>query len=181
MLKPILFKTEMVRAILAGRKTVTRRICKSDKPPCKAGDVLWVRETWDFLPCVTCGERRDCPENHPGRMETADGLTDGCFLYRATDGDRPIFGTGHLWRPSMHMPKAAARIFLKVTSVRYQNIQDITDEEAKAEGLGDRREFVNLWITMTPKDRVARDGWAANPDVWVIRFEVCEKPKGWPG
>lgn len=147
-IKPILFNTEMVRAIQEGRKTVTRRILKGDKPPFERGDILWVRETWAFWPCITCGE--PCVNSGiysnpmygkaPETMETADGLTEGCFLYRA-DGEAPVFPGGHIWRPSIHMPKAAARIFLRVTGVVPQRLRESFDEaslpmrELAAEGI----------------------------------------------
>lgn len=142
-IKPILFNTEMVRAIQEGRKTVTRRICKGDKPPFERGDILWVRETWAFWPCVLCQEECECCEIYPDapdQMETADGLTEGCFLYRA-DGEAPVFPGGHIWRPSIHMPKAAARIFLRVTEVFPERLKESIDEagvpmwELRAEGI----------------------------------------------
>ena len=136
MLKPILFNTEMVKALQEGRKTVTRRLVKQNKrgkliKPYEEGAVLWVRETWAFWPCVTCGE--PCVNSGnicnpmfgkaPAIMETADGLTEGCFLYRA-DGEDPVFSGGHIWRPSIHMPRQAARIFLRVTEVFPEKLQD---------------------------------------------------------
>lgn len=188
MIRPILFNTEMVRAIQAGRKTATRRIVNDrNQPPFLAGDILWVRETWNFLPCITCMER-DCSLT-PEVYEDAESITEGCFLYKALDGESPVFGNGHSWRRSIHMPKQAARIFLKVTKVSCQNLQDITDTDARAEGLGDPDViytngalscmFADIWDSTMPKSRLARDGWAANPVVWVIRFRVCEKPEGW--
>ncbi len=199
MIRPILFNTEMVQAIQEGRKTVTRRLTNDlYRPPYETGDVLWVRETWAFWPCITCGA--PCVSNpkaglvaqfgrRPDTLETADGLTEGCFLYRA-DGEAPVFPGGHIWRASIHMPKAAARIFLRVTEVRSQYLQNITDREARAEGCGKpdviytngalRCEFADLWDSTIPKGRLDRDGWAANPVVWVIRFRECEKPEGWP-
>ena len=188
-MKPILFNTEMVQAIQAGRKTETRRLIRRNKhgyliKPYEEGDVLYVREAWDFLPCITCMDK-NC-QWKPDVLETAEEITEGCFLYRA-DGGNPVFINGHNWRPSIHMPKQAARIFLKVTSVRYQDLQDITDEEARNEGCGERRSFykpdtlrkrfAELWDSTVPKGRRDRDGWAANPDVWVIRFERVGKPE----
>ena len=147
-IKPILFNSEMVRAIQEGRKTVTRRIRKGDKPPFERGDILWVRETWAFWPCITCGE--PCVNSGiysnpmygkaPETMETADGLTEGCFLYRA-DGEAPVFPGGHIWQASIHMPKAAARIFLRVTEIVPQRLRESFDEaslpmrELAAEGI----------------------------------------------
>lgn len=198
--KPILFNAEMIKDILAGRKTETQRLIKAGNhkvlggqtyfngidemyaaetqsggvvvAPFQKGDILWVRETWAFWPCVTCGERDTCAEK-PASMETADGETEGCFLYRA-DGETPIFRSGQIWRPSIHMPRQAARIFLRVTEVSAARLQEITEEEARREGCGDPKRFPELWDN-TIKNR-AVDGWFGNPWVWVIRFERCEAP-----
>lgn len=180
----MLFNTRMVKAILEGRKTVTRRLMRPEEAwACEnngdlhfrvqKGDVLWARETWAFWPCVTCGERDTCAEK-PASMETADGETEGCFLYRA-DGETPIFRSGQIWRPSIHMPRQAARIFLQVTEVRAERLREITEEEARREGCGDPKRFPELWDN-TIKNR-AVDGWFGNPWVWVIRFERCEAPE----
>lgn len=185
------------------------------KRPCEVGDVLWVRETWDFLPCIVCRPNSECCEiatDAPDQMETADGLTDGCFLYRA-EGETPVFSTGHRWRPSIHMPRQAARIFLRVAEVFPERLQESFDEaslpmrQLAAEGIQiyercriciggglenrdcrgcalydqPRWEFSRLWDRTVRKDRRADEGWAANPWVWVIRFERCERPEGWPG
>lgn len=200
--RPILFNTEMVRAILDGRKTQTRRlvkprltkneagwrVCKNADgrayavetyddeeffqgyvvPPVQRGDVLWVRETWQRL--FDLGGWRyeykaDYKDDEPLRI-------DGAYI---------------AWRPSIHMPRGAARLFLKVTSVRVQRLRDITSGEAVAEGiesnLGSPSEaadaliaFEELWnSTVKPADQ-PRYGWGANPWVWVIEFERCEKP-----
>lgn len=253
MQKPILFNTEMVDAIQAGRKTATRRVIRWDRNdvikvasargkvfghipedgpvleqlvtwyinsvlprPYNVGDVLWVRETWDFLPCIVCRPNSECCEiapDAPDQMETADGLTDGCFLYKA-DCDDPLAWEedGHKWRPSIHMPREAARIFLRVTEVFPKRLQESFDEaslpmrELAAEGIliyedckrclqrdrrdgaclicgkydHPRREFSQLWDRTVRKDRLAAEGWAADPWVWVVRFERCERPDGWP-
>ena len=125
-IRPILFNTEMVQAIQEGRKTVTRRLAKDlSRPPYETGDMLWVRETWNFLPCITCMER-DCSLT-PEVYEDAESITEGCFLYKALDGESPVFGNGHSWRPSTHMPKQAARIFLQVKEVRSERLQESID------------------------------------------------------
>lgn len=144
--KPILFNTEMVRAILDGRKSCTRRVVKKAIPfnesancwnilkkgewsgpvpkcklieqcaPYQIGDILYVRETWN------------------------ERYGDGTYIYRADDklAELPTFKepTRLIYHPSIHMPKAAARIWLKVTDVRVERLQDITEDEAKAEGIG---------------------------------------------
>lgn len=195
--KPILFNTEMVQAIWARRKTVTRRLANRTNnrgmilKPYEVGDVLWVRETWALRPCIECPYDEDCERDKPDVLETKDAITEGCWLYRA-DGENPYYDTDRInWSPSIHMPKAAARIFLRVTEITCENLRDITDAEARAEGLGDpagiyqfgalRGMFADLWDSTVPRGRLDRDGWAANPGVWVIRFEVCEKPEEWPG
>lgn len=221
---PILFNTEMVRAIMDGRKTVTRRIAKKIpvethrieindsietfkgvkckkfechwggyqtdtesfvdgmcivKPPCQPGDILYVRETWAFLPCMDCTrEGTNC-----GRTcvtyEDRDSVSDGCFVYRA-DHPHPEHVS---WSPSIHMPKAAARTWLKVKDVRVERLKDIDDAGAYDEGAGHadwiyqngarRCEFKKLWNSTIKKSDHVRYGWDANPWVWVIEFERC--------
>jgi len=227
-MKPIFFNTEMVQAIQEGRKTVTRRLVKRcghtvERTPYGVGDLLWVRESWAFWPCNTCGEPcvNSGNDSNPmfgkasATMETADGLTEGCFLYRA-DGEEPVFSGGHIWRPSIHMPRQAARIFLKVKSVYPAKLQESflyrpsPVREFAGEGLkfsetclhcqgvhyttpceennelncidllSIKSKFERLWDSTVPKGRRNREGWAADPWVWVIRFERCERPDGWP-
>lgn len=200
--KPILFNTEMVRAILEGRKTVTRRVVKPQpegrpvpmtkdscwpgcfaiqgtekvvRPPYQPGDILWVRETW----------------------QTKRG---GGYLYKAdTIGSFDLFITpeGRVvnyipWRPSIHMPREAARIFLRVTDVRVERLQDMRLKDCEKEGvqlnfvesadlvmgsIRARERFSGVWdSTIKPKD-LASYGWDANPWVWVIEFERCDRPR----
>lgn len=194
-IKPILFNTEMVKAILKGRKTQTRRIIKPQpssprwnnigwlgwddghgyrmKPPCEAGDILWVRETW-------------CTPYAPDK-----------YAYRADYGEYDVIPNpvGNVevganmfrWHPSIHMPKHAARIFLRVTDVWAERLHDMDSQDALDEGIKPAYEgtaisvidrFGKLWnSTVKPADREDY-GWEANPFVWVIKFELCEKPKG---
>ena len=176
-MKPILFNTEMVRAILDGRKTVTRRVVKpqpvynpndgftwkgaaygTDLPPtekgatynfrcaapCRPGDILYVRETFCRQPS----------EEYP-------------FVYKASVETPAAWQ----WCPSIHMPREAARIFLRVTDVRVERVQDIDDDGVVAEGLNIGDPFDELWnSTIKPADRDLY-GWDANPWVWVIEFE----------
>lgn len=180
-IKPILFNSHMVRAILDGRKTVTRRAVKgmeNDKrlweafeqegrtllPMAKApyahGDVLWVRETW--------------------------AQVNGVYYYRADDRDNlGVFGG---WCPSIHMPREAARIWLRVTRIRVERLQDIDEAGAEAE-CGQalickrkpvrtaREDFALAWGNTIKSVDYWRYGWEANPWVWVIKFERCEKPE----
>lgn len=181
-MKPILFNTENVRAILEGTKTVTRRVVKfqrgwnpkftgyipdgavlygsnnipAAKAPYKAGDILWVRETWNCLPI---------PEPLRGTSKT--------YWYKA-DGSEPR----DKWRPSIFMPREAARIFLRVTDVRVERLDDMTTDDVFMEGVFPTSTFEHIrdrwhqvWdSTIKPKDRPTY-GWEANPWVWVIEFE----------
>lgn len=177
-IKPILFNTEMVRAILDGRKNCTRRVVKLPKnmsgrpvgksgdigfmypggikrPPYQQGDILYVRETW-------------CKGSWMNEKER--------YYYKADDNDFHC-----VWHPSVHMPKEAARIWLKVTDVRVERLQDMTDDDAKAEGCFDYTStalgFPDVWDSTIKKSDLDRYGWDANPWVWVIEFKRCEKPK----
>lgn len=189
-IKPILFNTEMVRAILDGRKTCTRRIMKPQltahygtqyiKPPYGPGDILYVRETWCALPVNEAGHMR----GH------------SVYYYKA-DGDLRPEGWRGKWKPSIHMPKEAARIWLKVTDVRVERLQKCGEGwciEIEKEGIVTpqspilyisddkyhdalRVEFQKLWNSTIKKSDIDRYGWDANPWVWVIEFERCEKPE----
>ena len=198
-IKPILFNTEMVRAILDGRKTCTRRLVRflpGENPqwtgyirdglmlyngrnePCiikvpyQPGDTLYVRETW-------CG----LPVNEAGHMR---GHT--IYYYKA-DGELRPKGWRGTWHPSIQMPKEAARIWLKVTDVRVERLQEITSEQICREGVeveyphvlnGEEKRyaFSRLWDSTIKKSDLDRYGWNASPWVWVIEFERCEKPEG---
>lgn len=85
-----------------------------------------------------------------------------------------------VWKPSIHMPKVAARIFLKVNNVRVERLQDITEEGTVNEGIGRygkwKLKFEKLWDSTVNKKDIDKYGWNANPYVWVISFERCEKP-----
>ena len=194
--KPILFNTEMVQAILDGRKTCTRRVIKlpknmSGRPVGKSGDIgfmylggiksprskqediLYVRETW----------------GHPISLNS-----DKQYVFRADKiAEIGFKNDSHIWHPSIHMPKEAARIWLKVTDVRVERLQDITEDGAKAEGANWKNgknvgweekmnrtaieRFAEIWNSTIKKSDIDRYGWDANPWVWVIEFERCEKPK----
>ena len=224
-IKPILFNTEMVRAILDGRKTCTRRLVKPQpdekhtyplgfvtdstekkevgsfgfaaneyggsiqyvKPPYRyaPGDILYVRETWCALPVNEAGHMR----GH-------------CVYYYRADGELRPEGWRGKWHPSIHMPKEAARIWLKVTDVRVERLQEITPKGAESEGVGNlfyddigygeknygtevdpeygiaKEQFAWLWESTIKKSDLDRYGWDANPWVWVIEFERCEKQEG---
>lgn len=229
--KPILFNTEMVRAILSGDKTCTRRVIKPQpksmlcytfagcdcgtwgypvpsahetwgeeyklpddikkedlkkrwKPLYQADDILYVRETWERFDCCSCeGDAQgNCPKE-PSR-NVIDKRGHGCYMYRATD---EIYGDAR-WHPSIHMPKEAARIFLKVIDVRVERLQEIDIEGIRNEGLssaavhcGDMeialKEWKILWNSTIKKSDLNTYGWDANPYVWVIEFERCDNPE----
>lgn len=169
------------------------------------GDILYVRETWSTKLSNEC-YAQPC---HTGRCpyESCESAPGPCFpeeyIYKATD-NLPSYGGK--WHPSIHMPKEAARIFLRVTDVRVERLQEITDEGAEHEGIcgyyvgmGEsaysrysnwneaknhlydfpRGAFADLWThTLKPTD-IGKYGWAANPWVWVYCFERCEKPEDW--
>ena len=195
-MKPIIFSTPMVRAILEGRKTQTRRVIKIDDAPenwkisiagtsivrtepydvklprYAAGDILWVRETW---------AKRIHSDNR--------------YYYKADNNLGAIFNReDDKWRSPIFMPREAARIFLQVTNVRVERLQDITEEDAIAEGLNigtvDNEKyaknnayrlladnlpvamFADLWDSLNAKRGY---GWEKNPWVWVIEFEKISK------
>lgn len=216
-IKPILFNAEMVRVILDGRKTCARRICKDanertvpdmefynadrrtyavhnfdDKEhmeqlstaertcPICTGDILYVRETWKEAP-------------------------NGYYYYE--DWQRNDIADITKWKLSIHMPKEAARIWLKVTNVRVERLQEMKPVDVIKEGAypdcwdclntygesGSQccygteeqcsqcdevmMEWEKLWTSTIKKSDIDRYGWNANPYVWVIEFERCEKPE----
>ena len=202
-IKQILFNTEMVRATLDGRKSCARRLVKFfsgenpwrtgyikdglmlyngknepciRKAPYQPGDILYVRETW------------------------GEGYEEGTYIYRASDklAGLPTFKESSklIYHPSIRMPQEAARIWLKITDVKIERLQDVTEDGAKAEGAIDNRgfihspeneydrihtareHFIKIWNSTIKKSDLDRYGWDANPYVWVIEFERCEKPKG---
>ena len=224
--KPILFNTDMVRAILDGRKMVTRRVIKPQPksrlsylfagygcgkwsypskdaaeiwgadyklpddltdeergmlwtPPFHTDDILYVRETW------------------------GEGYEEGTYIYKADDklANLPEFKESSklIYHPSIHMPKEAARVFLKVTNVRVERLKDMTDKDALKEGAQGVKcdhaclgaygctdcmntgwleppmlEFMGIWDSTIKKSDFDRYGWDANPWVWVIEFEMIQ-------
>jgi len=131
--KPILFSTPMVRAILEGKKSQTRRIVKSQSdakcPYGKVGTELWVRETWSQT-------------------------LSGDYIYKANYcEENPPMGLRGNWKLSIHMPKDAARIFLKVSQIRTERLHNISEEDALAEGIEEiRGNSLNRYTIHIPKD-----------------------------
>ena len=226
-MKPILFNTEMVKAILDGRKTVTRRVVKEKgwditgqpkwangefwfnvcmknkeenaktatchllKPPYEVGDILYVRETWRVRNVYGDFARE-------GRVAEIEFKAGGKNSYMNIYEDSVY---SRAWRPSIHMPKEAARIFIRVTDVRAERLQEA--ENLRLEGIktsescgdcyiacngcntknsptgcdNEVEAFAELWdSTIKPSD-ICKYGWGANPYVWVIEFERCDKPE----
>lgn len=200
-IKPILFNTDMVRAIMDGRKTCTRRMVKpqwEECPHCKYVHNEYIYdEMAENVYCARCGyplepERRSPyqPEDILYVRETWHRYTkrvgkgEGCHLeehygYKASianseDAEEP-------WKPSIHMPKKAARICLKVTNVSVERLQDITGDGAEAEGCFDYTStalgFPDVWDSTIKKSDLDRYGWDANPYVFVIEFVKIDKPE----
>lgn len=160
------------------------------KPPYQVGDVLYVRETWFYASCANCdGDIADgvCSKRESGEEPT------GCYFYKADNNNFEWDDKKTHWKPSIHMPKEAARIFLKVTDVRVERLNDITEEQACDEGINvpivqdmsgemifDHSpidDFAILWDSTIKKKDLHLYGWDANPYVWVIEFERCKKPE----
>ena len=242
--KPILFNTEMVRAILDGRKTCTRRLVKPQpdekhtyplgfvtdstekkeignfgfdineygvsiqyaKPPYQLGDILYVRETWQCWRAHRYEATADIRFRAGGddvRLQFANGNTDSINRLDYDTFVHKWFSHNGEWKPSLFMPKEAARIWLKVTDVRVERLQEITEKQACMEGTDPWDEvcyenngwhptfsdpdsggdpnmvngFHKLWNSTIKKSDLDRYGWDANPWVWVIEFERCEKPE----
>ena len=227
-IKPILFNkqisTEMVRAILDGRKDATRRIVKGFIPddavwgytaftpkgyiscrgtfadgygekffklPCEPGDILYVRETWQCWRAHRYEATADIRFRAGGddvRLQFANGNTDSIDRLDYDTFVHKWFSHNGEWKPSLFMPKEAARIWLKVTDVRIERLQEIAAESALAEGAdkyihtnGELDEnmtitsFIGIWNSTIKKSDLDRYGWDANPWVWVIEFKRCEK------
>lgn len=207
--RPILFSAPMVRAVLDGRKTQTRRVVRlrfnenvsgpnfdglfsETKDPVTRyfacpygapGDRLWVRETWGYFPGSLDSERQ--------------------VLYRATVSNPPEWDTRRgdvseftVWRPSIHLPRWASRINLKVKAIRVERIQDISAKDILAEGAVARPhedkylgkcpvsafdgkvypDLKSVWAAGWDGINGKRGfGWTANPWVWVVEFEKVEE------
>lgn len=205
-IKPILFNTEMVRAILDGRKSCTRRVVKfpvnrytnnvplADKMmlqelrcdkaifleepffsfgmnlPYQPGDILYVRETWHKY-TKRVGEGENC---HLAEF----------YGYKASVANSE--DAGEPWKPSIHMPKEAARIWLKVIDVRVERLQEMWASDVSKEGIfftkpttadGMLQAFADLWNSTIKKSDLDRYGWDANPYVFVIEFIRIDKPE----
>lgn len=217
-MKPILFNTEMVQAILENRKTVTRRVAKPQpthhydedcssvnwidtggnnwackncggeiapftgksriRAPYQVGDILYVRETW------YCERYYESGVYGMNVCYKADNKIIPCIFKDCDEAlkfEKYKYKTG--WQPSLFMPKEAARIFLKVTDVKVERLQDITEMQVIKEGFQNHFHkesntfypngyyFVKTWNGTIKKQDFDTYGWEANPWVWVIEFE----------
>lgn len=198
--RPILFSAPMVRALLAGTKTQTRRVVKPRRDldsgcelaPCelagevnagdyfnaafKPGDRLWVRETWagPLIDSDALEESHDVREFESQRF----------CVYAADGGPRPEFisdehGWCRRWTPSIHMPRWASRITLEVTGVRVERLQDISEADATAEGVSAipdemRRATPRCDFQALWQSINGPDSWDANPWVWIVEFRRIE-------
>lgn len=221
-IKPILFNTEMVRAILDGRKTCTRRLVKFlpgensqwtgyikdglmlyngrnepciRKVPYQLGDILYVRETWQCWRAHRYEATADIRFRAGGddvRLQFANGNTDSIYRLDYDTFVHKWFSHNGEWKPSLFMPKEAARIWIKVTDVKVERLQEISEDGAKAEGANFKNgknvgfeekkmnrtaieRFTEIWNSTIKKSDLDRHGWDASPWVWVIEFERCEK------
>jgi len=172
--RPILFSAPMVRAILDGSKTQTRRVVK-DAQPAGIGLCHWSKTGWAHLQLsggCSCQTVR-CPYGIPGDRlwvrETFNGNAEVGYAYRATEPDM----NGCPWRPSIFMPRAASRILLEITDVCVQRLQKISDEDARAEGYDRSHAFPREWFALLWERINGTGSWHANPWVWVITFQRC--------
>lgn len=224
-MKPIIFSGHMVRAILAGRKTQTRRVADVTNDGChdgfitpqrgyaprrpkdhitycpygQPGDLLWVRERWrpfawhEGEPIVVefeDGARKECYNDDPASdydyvsweeriwMSVSDELQRKGFDVDENENYGPQAQQALAWRPSIHMPKWACRLYLKITNIRVEQLQNISQQDVFREGLvnGDMKPehsaqetFAELWNTIN-----RNKPWFSydkNPWVWVIEFE----------
>ena len=186
--RPILFSAPMVRALLAGTKTQTRRVVK----PRKDRDMGCELAPSELAGEVNGGEFRNAycaPGDRLWVRETHMDLG-ACYLYRADLGaetERALVAPGQRWRPAIHMPRAASRITLEVTGVGVEKLSDISREDALAEGIGEayggfglpdgshfhaadpRESYWSLWEAINGTGSVAAD-----PLVWVVKFSKLQ-------
>jgi len=210
--RPILFSGSMVQAIQDGRKTITRRVIKPqpgnaiDRVRFDADYNSWIDEAFDFV------KKRKCPYGVPGDRlwvretfwrQPGEALPGLKLIYKADNPDfmdgrtNPMTKRFYKWRPSIHMPRWASRITLEVIDVRVERVRDITEQDAKAEGISvlplqseddhsawyqsapgvhqarnARVSFASLWDSINAKRGY---GWDTNPWVWVVEFRRHEE------
>ncbi|CUJ36478.1 hypothetical protein [Achromobacter sp. 2789STDY5608628] len=187
--RPILFSGPMVRAILAGHKTQTRRVAKefagrddldavltrfpnqSGCPYGAPGDRLWVRESTHRRPMLNLLTGEPLADKYDGGAYTADGAD-----VLTPEGFDLAWWYSRKSCPSIHMPRFACRLVLEVTSVRVERLNEISQEDAELEGvecnmspLSFREHFQRLWEHLN-----GAESWDANPWVWVVEFRRAE-------
>ena len=205
--RPIIFSAPMIRALLDGKKTQTRRIVKPQPewmqtdalgsvatigrstgmaealcPYGRAGDLLWVREVWALCGSLANVRPKDFEFPH---IVLRDGL-------RYQSDDDGYDGTVQYWRPSIHMPRWASRLTLRLTDVRIERLQEISEADAQAEGITGPH-YVGYQAYFLPGDSKPRyscataafeclweslhgpDSWSANPWVWALTFDVIRR------
>ena len=193
--RPILFSGAMVRSLLAGSKTQTRRAVKlqvqHDDSWVGGWKIVHKRVTQALLTFNQLGgkplgsDAAICPYGQPGDRlwvrETFCDLDDGEFEYRADGECDP--NVVPRWTPSIHMPRAASRILLEIVSVRVERLQDISEKDARAEGVTIEDRHLAGYCAgqfLPPSIRAYRDlwdsingagSWDANPWVWVVEFK----------
>ena len=195
--RPILFSAPMVRAILDGKKTMTRRIYKPRFDKWQVGDRLWVRETYlEYIPYDDNGYlSSDKPvvayradEDDPKTIEAQLAIDAGrdntnSYGVEDTESERMVHG----WQPSIFMPRRLSRILLELTELKRERLQDISEADAKREGVepeGDywgndiafisyRNGFRSIWEKIN-----GRNSWEQNPKVVAIGFKVLEVQNG---
>ena len=200
--RPILFSTPMVQAILEGRKTQTRRVVKPQPERVNNDTPMLATE---FIKKLTQMKAKGleairpgtdgyafpkCPYGQPGDVlwvrETWQPSASGAYVHFKADIIGEDANKG--WKPSVHMPKDACRLFLRITNVRLERLQEISEQDAKSEGAGKWKEFATfpelnktieqethasgfakLWVSINGKE-----SWNDNPWVWVVEFERME-------
>lgn len=215
---PILFNGDMVRAILDGRKTCIRRVIKpqwEECPHCKYVHNEYIYDKMaENVYCARCGYPLEPERRSPYQLEDILYVretwghpislnSDKQYVFRADKiAESGFKNDSHIWRPSIHMPKEAARIWLKVTDVRVERLQSITEEGAIREGAEGEEchhtnvgafgctdcmntgwiepphvEFMQIWDSTIKKSDLDRYGWDANPYVFVIQFVKIDRPE----
>ncbi len=171
---PMLFSTQMVRALLDGRKTQTRRVPTPNSPKVKTGDIIWVRETFS--------QKNDR------------------IIYLSQVHSKWDIPDGYKWTPSLFMPKSICRLFLEITDVQMEYLNEISEEDAIAEGVqimewndapnrykdyllegtmvgksSPIESYKSLWLSLN-----GENSWEKNLLVWVYSFKIIERPENWP-
>jgi hypothetical protein len=168
---PLLFTTEMVKAILDGRKTQTRRVPIERYRNWKVGDTIWVRETWAQCGTVIAERIAYIAYKADNPLLGATSKIKPCEVPKG----KPFLKTIRKYRPSIHMPRWAARIFLEITNIRVERVQDISESDAEAEGTNCdrtyREDFIHLWDSINAKRHGGIYAWYKNPEVKVIEFK----------